>query len=43
MPVHLKNFYLREFMDFKKKEKEQIDKANQTPKQPTIPRRFNPK
>ena len=27
MPVHLKNFYLREFMDLKKKEKEQIDKA----------------
>jgi hypothetical protein len=43
MPVHLKNFYLREFMDFKKKEKEQIDKVNQTPKQSTIPRRFNPK
>jgi len=43
MPVHLKNFYLREFMDLKKKEKEQIDKAKQSPKQPTIPRRFNPK
>tara|TARA_A100001201_G_scaffold9000_1_gene13549 strand:+ start:189 stop:317 length:129 start_codon:yes stop_codon:yes gene_type:complete len=42
MPVHLKNFYLREFMDLKKKEKEQIDKANQQ-SQPTIPRRFSPK
>ena len=42
MPVHLKNFYLREFMDFKKKEKEQIDNA--LPKQQaTIPRRFSPK
>ena len=43
MPVHLKNFYLREFMDLKKKEKDQIDKVSKTPKQPTIPRRFNPK
>ena len=42
MPVHLKNFYLREFMDLKKKEKEQIDSANQK-QQPTIPRRFSPK
>ena len=42
MPVHLKNFYLREFMDFKKKEKDHIDKANQKPTS-TIPRRFNPK
>jgi|TARA_R100001244_G_scaffold130002_1_gene101839 hypothetical protein len=42
MPVHLKNFYLREFMDFKKKEKEHIDKSQPKP-QPTIPRRFNPK
>ena len=42
MPVHLKNFYLREFMDLKKKEKEQIDNSQPKP-QPTIPRRFNPK
>ena len=42
MPVHLKNFYIREFMDFKKKEKEQIDQSNQK-QQPTIPRRFSPK
>ena len=42
MPVHLKNFYLREFMDLKKKEKEQIDNAQPKP-QPTIPRRFSPK
>tara|TARA_Y100000004_G_scaffold194287_1_gene258525 strand:- start:1373 stop:1501 length:129 start_codon:yes stop_codon:yes gene_type:complete len=42
MPVHLKNFYLREFMNLKKKEKEQIDQANQKPT-PTIPRRFSPK
>ena len=42
MPVHLKNFYLREFMDLKKKEKEQIDNAQQKPP-PTIPRRFSPK
>ena len=44
MPVHLKNFYLREFMDLKKNEKEQIDKAQSRNKStPTIPRRFNPK
>ena len=42
MPVHLKNFYLREFMDLKKKEKEHFDKANQK-STPTIPRRFSPK
>ena len=42
MPVHLKNFYLREFMDLKKKEKEQIDNA-QPKQQSTIPRRFFPK
>tara|TARA_R110002074_G_scaffold296535_1_gene468091 strand:+ start:42 stop:308 length:267 start_codon:yes stop_codon:yes gene_type:complete len=42
MPVHLKNFYLREFMDLKKKEKEQADSSQQQP-QSTIPRRFNPK
>jgi hypothetical protein len=29
-------------MDLKKKEKEQIDQANQKPA-PTIPRRFSPK
>ena len=42
MPVHLKNFYLREFMDLKKKEKEQIDNAQPNP-QSIIPRRFSPK
>jgi hypothetical protein len=42
MPVHLKNFYLREFMDLKKKEKEKIDNA-QPKQQSTIPRRFSPK
>tara|TARA_B100001094_G_scaffold160554_1_gene155293 strand:+ start:797 stop:961 length:165 start_codon:yes stop_codon:yes gene_type:complete len=42
MPVHLRNFYFREFMDLKKKEKEQIDKSN-APQSSTIPRRFNPK
>ena len=42
MPVHLKNFYLREFMGLKKKEKEQMD-ASQPKQQPTIPRRFSPK
>jgi len=42
MPVHLKNFYLREYMDLKKNEKEQIDKANSKPTS-RIPRRFNPK
>ena len=42
MPVHLKNLYLREFMDLKKKEKDQIEKAKQKA-QPTIPRRFTPK
>ena len=44
MPVHLKNFYLREFMDLKKKERNEMDKVNrQSSRQPTIPRRFNPK
>ena len=42
MPVHLKNFYLREFMKFKKIEKDKMDNA-QPKQQPTIPRRFNPK
>ena len=42
MPVHLKNFYIREFMALKKKEKEQIDKSQQK-STPTIPRRFSPK
>ena len=42
MPVHMKNFYLREFMDLKKKEQAQIDQSNQK-QQPTIPRRFSPK
>jgi len=42
MPVHLKNFYLREFIDMKKKEKEQVDKSH-SQSTPTIPRRFNPK
>ena len=42
MPVHLKNFYLREFMSLKKKEKEQMDNA-QSKQQPTIPRRLSPK
>jgi len=42
MPVHLRNFYFREFTDIRKKEKEQMDKANTKPPT-TIPRRFNPK
>ena len=42
MPVHLKNFYLRQFMELKKKEKQEIEQANQK-SQPTIPRRFSPK
>ena len=42
MPVHLKNFYLREFMKFKKIEKDKMDNA-QPKQQPTIPCRFNPK
>jgi|TARA_B110000285_G_scaffold145879_1_gene162867 hypothetical protein len=42
MPVHLKNFYLREFMKFKKTEQEKINKT-QLKKQPTIPRRLSPK
>lgn len=42
MPVHLRNFYFREFSDVRKEEKEQMDKA-QSKSQPTIPRRFNPK
>tara|TARA_Y100000310_G_scaffold61416_1_gene56684 strand:+ start:624 stop:755 length:132 start_codon:yes stop_codon:yes gene_type:complete len=41
MPIHLRDFYFREFMDFKKKEHEEIQKSQQQ-KQPTIPRRFNP-
>jgi len=42
MPVHLRNFYFRQYSDLKKKENEQMEKAKST-KQPTIPRRFNPK
>jgi hypothetical protein len=42
MPVHLRNFYFRQYTELKKKEDEQINKAQST-KQPTIPRRFNPK
>tara|TARA_R100000234_G_scaffold117973_1_gene97450 strand:- start:366 stop:497 length:132 start_codon:yes stop_codon:yes gene_type:complete len=42
MPVHLRNYYFQELMDLKKREKSQIDKANQQPK-PTIPRHFQPK
>ncbi len=42
MPVHLKNFYIRQFMDLKKEEKKQMDKVNKK-STPTIPRRFNPK
>ena len=42
MPVHLRNFYFREYSDLKKKEKEQIDKSQQK-STPTIPRRFSPK
>tara|TARA_R100001163_G_scaffold61934_1_gene52296 strand:- start:382 stop:507 length:126 start_codon:yes stop_codon:yes gene_type:complete len=41
MPVNLKNFYLREFVDLRKKEKEQVEKSQKS--QPTIPRRFSPK
>jgi hypothetical protein len=42
MPIHLRNFYYRQYTELKQKEQKQIDKANQS-KQPTIPRRFNPK
>ena len=42
MPVHLRNFYFRQYTELKKKEKEQVDVA-QTKQQPTIPRRFSPK
>ena len=41
MPIHLKNFYIRQLVEMKKKEKEDMDKANN--KAPTIQRRFNPK
>jgi len=43
MPVHLRNFYFRQYIDLKNKENDEMKKANQTPKQPTIPRRFSPK
>jgi len=43
MPVHLKNFYFRQFMDLRKKENEATEKANKQQSTPTIPRRFNPK
>ena len=42
MPVHLRNFYFREYSDLKAKEKEQIEKSQQK-STPTIPRRFSPK
>ena len=43
MPVHLRNLYYREHQDFVKKQNEEMKKSQQSPKQPTIPRRFNPK
>ena len=42
MPVHLKNFYFRQYTELKKKEKEQMDAA-QPKQQSTIPRRLSPK
>jgi len=42
MPVHMRNYYFKELMALKKKEREQVDQANQQPK-PTIPRQFQPK
>ena len=42
MPVHIRNFYFREFMDLKKKEKQEHEKATQQTKS-TIPRRFKRK
>ena len=42
MPVHLRNFYFREYTDLKKKEGDEIKKSQQK-SQPTIPRRFSPK
>ena len=43
MPVHLRNFYFREYVELKKKENDEIKKSQQAASQPTIPRRFNPK
>ena len=42
MPIHLRNFYFREYTDLKKKENDEIKKSQQK-SQPTIPRRFSPK
>ena len=42
MPVHMRNNYFQELMALKKKEKQQVEQANQQPK-PTIPRQFQPK
>tara|TARA_B100000123_G_C25651516_1_gene393427 strand:+ start:698 stop:829 length:132 start_codon:yes stop_codon:yes gene_type:complete len=42
MPVHMRNYYFKELMALKKKEKEQVDQARQ-PSKPTIPRQFQPK
>ena len=43
MPVHLRNFYFRQYIDLKDKEDKEMKKAQQTPKQPTIPRLFKSK
>jgi|TARA_B100000424_G_C22700240_1_gene381955 hypothetical protein len=43
MPVHLRNFYFREHASFVKKQNEEVKKAQNKSKPPTIPRRFNPK
>ena len=42
MPIHLRNFYFREYTDLKKKENDEIKKSQQK-STPTIPRRFSPK
>jgi len=38
----MRNNYFQELMALKKKEKQQVEQANQQPK-PTIPRHFKPK
>tara|TARA_B100000424_G_C22907500_1_gene482733 strand:- start:511 stop:645 length:135 start_codon:yes stop_codon:yes gene_type:complete len=42
MPVHLRNLYYRQHGDLVKKKNDEVKKANQQSKQPTIPRMFKP-
>ena len=38
MPTYLRTFYFNKMVEFKKKEKEELDKANKKQTTPNIPR-----